>query len=237
MSSARQGRRAPGAGPARHGRAARADSPAPEGGAEIIPHPAGRPGTLHTSGGHALPVQTYERGAEVVLIVLTEADEPPSTPAPDPALLEYASARGIVRLRGEARLEHESLLRFHVEGEPEVIQRRAHVRVHAPQMVALEPEPADDDGDPTLRAFTIDVSGGGMLLSGAPHMQVGDRIGFELALGSGRAPVRGVARLVRLQPRGRGAFRFEEITERDRQRLIGFVFERLRNARAKTRGI
>lgn len=221
--------------PARRRRPTRAISPAREGGAEIIPHPAGRPGTLHTSGGHALPVQTYERGPEVVLIVLTEADEPP---APDPALLEYASARGIVRLHGEARLERESLLRFDVAGEPEVIQRRSHVRVHAPQAVGLELAPADADAadDTTRRAFTIDVSGGGMLLSGAPHLQVDDRIGFELALGSGRAPVRGVARLVRHEPGGRGAFSFQEITERDRQRLIGFVFERLRNARAKTRG-
>jgi hypothetical protein len=217
----------------------------PTAGAEIIPHPAGRPGTLRTADGDAVPVRSFARGEEVVLIVLTDDDiaawaDPgapdataPAPSAPDPATLEYTSARGIVRLRGQASLQDASLLRFRVAGEPEVVQRREHVRVHAPQPVALEP-PLEETS--ALRSFTIDVSGGGMLLSAAPHMRIGDRIGFELALGGERDPVRGVARLVREEPNGRGAFRFEQITERDRERLIGFVFERLRNARAKTRG-
>lgn len=199
-----------------------------ENGAEIIPHPSGKPAKLHTRGGDTLPVRSFDRGEEVLLVVLTDDEEPASPDAPDASMLEYTSARGVVRLHGEARLERESLLRFRVDGEPEVIQRRAHVRVHTPQPVTLV--------DATRGAFTIDVSGGGMLLAGTPHMRIGDRISFELALGSDREPVRGVACLVRHEPSGRGAFSFEEITERDRQRLIGFVFERLRNALAKTRG-
>jgi c-di-GMP-binding flagellar brake protein YcgR len=203
-------------------------SPERENGAEIVPHPSGRPGKLHTSSGDTLPVRTFDRGEEVLLIVLTDAEEHASPDMSDASMLEYTSARGVVRLHGEARREHESLLRFRVDGEPEVIQRRAHVRVHTPQPVRLEPA--------TRGAFTIDVSGGGMLLAGTPPMRIGDRISFELALGGEREPVRGVACLVRHEPSGRGAFNFEEISERDRQRLIGFVFERMRNARAKTRG-
>jgi PilZ domain len=197
----------------------------------VIPHPAGNHGTLKTPAGQELPVRTYDRGEEVVLVVLTELDPLPLQTL-DPATLEYTSLRGIIRLQGEAHFEDQMLVRFHAEGDPEVIQRRAYVRVHTPQEVTLGPTFADQ----TLHAHTIDISGGGMLLAGVSCVEVGDPIGFELRLGCDPAPVRGVARVVRIDPDSRRAVAFEEIDEGDRQRLIRFVFECMRTARAKTRG-
>jgi hypothetical protein len=205
---------------------------APGSPATVIPHPAGHRGTLKTTAGQELPVRTYERGEEVVLVVLTELGGPLPPEALDPATLEYTSVRGVIRLHGEACFEDESLMRFHAEGEPEVIQRRAYVRVHTPQVVTLEPALADHP----LRAHTIDLSGGGMLLAGVCTLNVGDPIGFEMRLGVNPRPIEGVARVVRIDPDGRRAVAFEEIDEGDRQRLIRFVFECLRTARAKTRG-
>ena len=49
----------------------------PEQNTAVVPHPAGHRGTLWTADGEGLPVQTYEREHEVVLVVLTEIAEPP----------------------------------------------------------------------------------------------------------------------------------------------------------------
>jgi c-di-GMP-binding flagellar brake protein YcgR len=57
-----------------------------------------------------------------------------------------------------------------------------------------------------------------------------------MRLGDDPTPVEGVARVLRIDPDGKRAVAFEEIDEGDRQRLIRFVFECLRTARAKTRG-
>jgi hypothetical protein len=199
--------------------------------AVVVPHPAGKRGTLRTPAGQELGVRTYGRGEEVVIVVLTELDPVPPVTL-DPATLEYTSLRGIIRLHGEACFEDVSVARFRAEGEPEVIQRRAYVRVHTPQEVTLGPAFA---GRP-LHAHTIDISGGGMLLAGVSSVCVGDPISFELRLGCDPSPVQGVARVVRIDPDERRAVAFQRIDEGDRQRLIRFVFECLRNARAKTRG-
>ena len=204
----------------------------PDARAAVVPHPAGHRGTLRTPTGDELPVQTYERGEEVVLVVLSDVVDPPPAESLDPAMLEYTSVRGVVRLQGEARFEDRALVRFRAEGEPEVVQRRAYVRVHTPQQVRVGAALARG----ARQAHTIDISGGGMLLSGVGELRHGDPIEFELRLGEDPAPVEGIARVVRIDPDGRRAVSFEQIVEVDRQRLIRFVFDCLREARAKTRG-
>jgi hypothetical protein len=199
-------------------------------GAKVVLHPAGHRGMLWTATGEALPVQTYERAEEVVLVVLADIDPPDG--ADRDATLEYSSMRGIIRLHGEAVFQDASLVRFHAEGAPEVIQRRQFVRVHASREVTV-------DGPP-LHAprftQTVDISGGGMLLCGAGHLAMGDLVRFEVRFGAGEPPAEGIARVVRIDVGDRRGLRFETIDEGDRQRLIRFVFELLRAARAKTRG-
>ena len=57
-------------------------------------------------------------------------------------MLESGTSRGLVRIRGTAvRLEGD-LVRFTVDGPPQIVQRRQFVRVIAPQPVTLD----DDDG-------------------------------------------------------------------------------------------
>jgi hypothetical protein len=199
--------------------------------ATIVPHPAGRRGVLTTAHGQALPVQTYQRGGEeVVLVVLTDAEAPPS--GVDPATLEYTTVRGIVRLRGDAVFEPRSIIRFVTAGDAQVIQRRAFVRVHTPQEVMLVPE---ETGTPR-RVYSVDLSGGGMLLSNAPGLRTGDTVEFAISIGDETELIEGAARVVRVEDDGRRALAFEQIDESDRDRLIRFVFSRLRDSRAKTRG-
>ena len=206
---------------------------APEARDNVVPHPSGIRGTLRTAVGRELSVRTYDRrGEDVVLVVLADVGGPPPAAELDPATLEYPSARGVIRLQGEAVFEDRSIVRFHAEGEPEITQRRAFVRVHAPREVTLDPPLA---GGP-LRAYTIDLSGGGMLLSGAPMLAEGDAVAFEMHVAADEEPIEGIARVVRVHDDGRRALAFAHIDEADRQRLIRFVFACLRAARARTRG-
>jgi hypothetical protein len=206
-------------------------STAREPNATLLQHPSGFRGTLWTAAGDELPVQTYEHEQEVVLVVLTEIEQPPVGEESD-ATLEYTSVRGIIRLHGEAVFQDSSLVRFRAEGDPEVIQRRQFVRVHASREAIIDSPPLY-----APRATqTVDISGGGMLLTGADHLRIGDVVRFEIRLGDDELPAEGVARVVRIDTNGRRALRFEAIHEDDRQRLIRYVFELMRAARAKTRG-
>ncbi len=203
----------------------------PEPNATVIPQPAGHRGTLWTADGVELPVQTYEHDHEVVLVVLTEIEQPPVGEESD-ATLEYTSVRGIIRLHGEAVFQDSSLIRFRADGDPEVIQRRQFVRVHASREVTIDGPPLHA---PRLTQ-TVDISGGGMLVSGAGHLRIGDVVRFEVRFGDSEESAEGVARVVRVDANGRRGLRFESIEEDDRQRLIRYVFELMRAARAKTRG-
>ena len=188
-------------------------------------------GKLTTGDGEQLPVRTFKRGRDVVLVVLVDSDTHDEDDRVPDADLEYTSVRGVVRLHGEAVFEDRSLIRFEASGPADVSQRRSFVRVTAPQPVTLE-----DEGRGKRLAYTVDVSGGGMLLAGADELEPGTRIGFAMVLGRQSVPVRGMARVVRIRDDGKRALVFEEIDEEDRQRLIRFVFECMRTARARTRG-
>lgn len=200
--------------------------------ATVVPHPAGAQGRLITPHGEQLPVRTFEQGEEVVLVLLTDIDDTLLDEQLEPSLLEYTSSRGVVRLRGEAIFERRSRVRFHRRGDAEVIQRRAFVRVHTPQQVLL----GETARDALRETHTVDLSGGGMLVSGAEDLQLGDRVSFRIRLGDQPAVIEGVARVVRIGDGGRRALAFEQIAERDRQRLIRFVFQIMRTAAARTRG-
>jgi len=202
----------------------------PEQNENVVPHPSGHRGTLWTAAG-MLPVQTYEHAEEVVLVVLTEVEQAQVGSETD-ATLEYTSMRGVIRLHGEAVFQDASLVRFRADGDPEIIQRRQFVRVHASREVTIDSPPLH-----TPRATqTVDISGGGMLLSGASHLSLDDLVRFEVSFGESEPPAEGVARVVRIDGGGRRGLRFEAIDEEDRQRLIRYVFEIMRATRAKTRG-
>jgi PilZ domain len=199
--------------------------------ANVVPLPGSGQGKLTTPAGEELPVRTFERGQEVVLVVLVDVEEHVGSDRLDSADLEYTSIRGVVRLHGEAVFEDRSLIRFRAQGDAEVMQRRSFVRVQAAHAVTL------DSGEGLeRRVHAVDLSGGGMLLAGADDLQADQTVRFTMALADGEPAVAGDARVVRVGEDGRRALVFQEIDERDRQRLIRYVFECMRNARARTRG-
>jgi hypothetical protein len=187
-------------------------------------------GKLTTPRGEEVPVRAFKRGKDVVLVVLVDMDEAPESDRLPAAELEYNSVRGVVRLHGEAVFEDRTLIRFQAHGEAEVEQRRSFVRVHTPQAVTL-----DEGEDELRRVHTVDLSGGGMLLTGADGLEPDQNINFTMDLAGGQPAIYGLARVVRIREDGKRALVFEQIEEHDRQRLIRFVFECMRNARARTR--
>jgi hypothetical protein len=204
----------------------------PAGGAAgLIRLIAGHAGRLTTPVGDHVPVRVIERGERTLMLVVLLAANEGLDPEPiEPLVLEYTSAHGLVRLRGDAVLEERDLLRFTAAAPPEVVQRREFVRVEGAQRVVLDR--AGDGG--AVKTHAIDVSGGGMLLSAADGLEVDARIRFRLEL-DGELPIEGRARVVRADSGEQRAVVFEQIAESDRQRLIRFVFDRQRAALARTR--
>ena len=203
---------------------------------EIAPNnvtlfPGSGQGTLTTPTGEEVPVRTFERGEEVVLVVLVNLDDERESDSVDAARLEYTSRRGLIKLRGEAVFEDPSLIRFHPDGDAEVLQRRDFVRVHTPHTVTVESET-----EGRRRVHTVDLSGGGMLLADDETLGVDQTIRFAISIVTTEVPIEGIARVVRIREDGKRALMFEQIAEHDRQRLIRFVFECMRTARARTRG-
>lgn len=184
-------------------------------------------GKLTTGDGERVPVRVYERGGDVLMLVLLI--NPDGEVSGDDVLLEYVSTRGLVRFHGVAALEGRDLLRFDVHTDPEVLQRREFVRVDTAERVALSSE----DGEVVIDSHAVELSGGGMLLSGPQSLDLDSALRFSLHLGSEEAPVEGHGRVVRVAGDGRWALAFDEISQGDRQRLIHFIFARQRVALAK----
>jgi hypothetical protein len=190
----------------------------------------GKEGRLKTPAGEPMPVRVYDRHPDVLTLVLMLDDgQRLEAQRLEPLSLEYASAQGLVRFQGRGVLEERDLVSFEVATEPEVLQRRDFVRVEAVQPVVLVTE----DGNVLMDTHALDISGGGMLLTGPETLEVGAVVRFSLRLGAAGASVDGLARVVRPGEMGRRALVFEHISAADRQRLIHFIFERQRVALAK----
>jgi len=189
-------------------------------------------GRLATDSGQTVPVSVTERGRDLLLIPLVELGNLLASGARE-LVFESMSPRGLLRLHGVAEWIHEELVRFEAVGEPELVQRREYFRIVAPQRVRV-------DGQLGERVVTssVDISGGGMLLTGLGAIDLGSRIEFRLTLSEHDPPVSGTGLVVRAaagKDERRGIL-FEEISRTDRERLIHFVFDRQRRARAITRG-
>jgi hypothetical protein len=157
------------------------------------------------------------------------ASDPRELLADETVSVEFTNMRGVCRILGTAALEADpGALRVNATGTVELIQRRDYVRVEAFVPVTYQPDGPDGW---TATAHTLDVSGGGFRVAAAEGLRLGNMMRFTLELGEGESPLQAVAQAVREAAEDSFGMRFVEILERERQRLVRWVFARERLAR------
>jgi hypothetical protein len=189
-------------------------------------------GRLTTPAGEHWPVRVTERDGDVLMLVLLVESGELDRGQVESLTLECTSEYGVARFQGDAVLEDHDLVRFRVRDSPMVLQRREFVRVRAPQPVVFAVSGSATIGS----AYAVDLSGGGMLLTGPETLALDENIRFRLHLDDDTAPIKGMARVVRCASGEERALVFDQISKQDRDRLIHFIFDRQRIDRAKTRG-
>jgi c-di-GMP-binding flagellar brake protein YcgR len=135
--------------------------------------------------------------------------------------IEWAIKRGVARqwmlVRAHVDVGIPGLLLEPLD-EPTPTQRRDFVRVDALLPVIVELETQDP-----VRGTTLDISGGGMRAVIPERLEDGEPVHVTIGLPND-APIECEACTLRLVDKETYAFEFGEIDERDRERLIRFVF-------------
>ncbi|MHB8532161.1 MAG: PilZ domain-containing protein [Solirubrobacteraceae bacterium] len=179
---------------------------------------------LRLPDGARLPARVLERGEDSLLVALTVPARPLTAAQLEGVVLECSSERGRCQLRGVYVMEDPEaveLVRMTSLRSVELLQEREYVRIKSSRP-ALVYSARDRN---QVQSFTVDVSGGGLLLAGPDTLQVGEQVQFRLTLTPGMLPISGTGRVVRGDGDGRWAIEFEKISDLDRRRLVRFVFE------------
>jgi hypothetical protein len=160
-------------------------------------------------------------GGSLLVALMFRTERPLEASGLDRLVLEFTNERGRIRVQGAVTLEDRELLRFRELQACEVVQQREYVRVPSTRPVTV----SAGSSPGSIQTFSVDVSGGGMLLAGPSTLKIGDRVQFRLTTTQGAAPITGSATVVRTDSRGHRAICFDEIGEGDHRRLVRFIFE------------
>jgi hypothetical protein len=188
--------------------------------------------TLLPPTGAGIPARVLEQGPDSLLVAILVPTEPLTFDQLDGLVLEFVSPHGRVRLRGTTALadpREPDVLRIDGPRSVEVVQQRDYVRIRSARPVLVY---AGADRM-EVQSYTVDISGGGLLLAGPDSLRVGDEVSFQLSLTAGVASVSGTGRVVRIDSERRRAVEFETISELDRRRLVRFIFECQRDERRR----
>lgn len=152
----------------------------------------------------------------------------------DAVSLQFANLRGVCRLMGTAEdVPDPAALRVHSTGAIELIQRRDFVRVDV--YVPVTYKPYGPEGR-TVHANTLEIGGGGFRLGDAEGLRSGDMLRFTIELAEGEDPFHAVAEVVRDAGDRSFGLQFVDLPDRDRDRLVRWLFARERLARQMARG-
>lgn len=152
----------------------------------------------------------------------------------DAVRLQFADLRGVCRLTGTAEEAADpGALRVRSTGAIELIQRRDFMRVDV--YVPVTYKPYGPEGR-AVQANSLEVGGGGFRLGDAEGLRSGDMLRFSLELEEGEEPFRAVATVVRDGGDRTFGLQFVDLPDRDRDRLVRWLFARERLARQMARG-
>jgi hypothetical protein len=150
--------------------------------------------------------------------------------------IQYVTRRGVCRIDGVAhRAKVEGAIRVNHTGSVELIQRREFVRIDA--MIPVRYLPLGKGGW-TAETTTINVSGGGFMISGREGLRMDEVCEFTLDLDGEResGPLVVDGQVVRETAGGLG-IQIVAIEEDERERLIRWVFSRERLSRQIVKGV
>jgi c-di-GMP-binding flagellar brake protein YcgR len=142
--------------------------------------------------------------------------------------VEWVTARGLARVAGRTAGNgriHIPTIAIDLLGRPEIFQRREYVRAAAAiQIEATVPGVKGDFG-----GLSVDLSGGGIRAT-LPELDVEEGTELDLWIGLPERSAEAKARVLRRQDPDIYVLVFEQIAEKDRERVIHLVFEKLRTA-------
>ena len=179
-----------------------------------------------------IPARVLECSPDALVLAITVRTRTLTPEQLETLKVEFVSARGRVRLRGTVATQDPrspEVITLSAPRSVEVMQEREYVRIKSARPVLVHSARAGVQ----VQSFTVDVSGGGLLLAGPDTLTVGDELDFQLTLTPGVTPISGKGRVVRIDPGGRRAVEFASISELDRRRLVRFIFECQREERRR----
>jgi hypothetical protein len=180
--------------------------------------------TLRISATESVPAKVAAREPAALLVALMLPRTPLSRSELDGLVLEFNDPRGRVRLQGTVSIEdprEPDVLRIDGPRSIEVLQEREYVRIRSARPVLVY----CGSDQLQVQSYTVDVSGGGLLLAGPDTLKIGEEISFRLSTATGETPIVGTGKVVRSDPQGRRAVAFHEISDLDRRRLVRFIFD------------
>ena len=188
--------------------------------------------TVAVRGAGWIPARVLERGPDMLVVAITVPTRRFAPEQLEGLTVEFSSPRGRVRLGGTVAgqdARSPELITLTAPRSIKVLQEREYVRIKSARPVLVY---AAREGT-QIQSYTVDVSGGGLLLAGPDTLAVGEELEFRLTLTPGVTPVTGTGRVVRVDGQGRRAVEFESISELDRRRLVRFIFECQREERRR----
>jgi hypothetical protein len=167
-------------------------------------------------------VAAVEPGA--IVLVLMVKDSRVSRLAGGEVAVEYKTRRGIQRFGGILQCDDSrpDQLRVVTYGEAERIQRREWARVDTILPISVQGVDEQIGGDTT----TLNISGGGVLVSDKWNLPLGLDVRIELQADPKGLPIKAMGRVVRVAGKNEKGIRIDSIAREDEERLVRLVRER-----------
>ena len=188
-----------------------------------------------TPAGAAINASVHDVSGDVLdLELYSGMRDPMERLAGQAVSVQFASRRGICRVDGQANRSKRGITAMHFEAtsKVQIVQRRDYVRVDVALPVTYEPMGASGW---TAETNTLNISAGGFLLSEPEGLRLGEQMHFTIDLGGEEEPLVVWGEAVRETSGGALGIQFLQLSDKDRERLVRWVFARERLARQITR--
>ena len=176
------------------------------------------------------------------LLLQATPTTPPSQLGQGGLFVEFVNAEGLCRLHARMGVGDtptppggygvHDIMRVTHRGAVQLLQARAFIRADVMAEVLLR----DTITGQAQKTVTIDLSGGGALLTGIAGAREGDSFDFEIEMPEPEPPVAGRLRVVRFTSAMHAGVQFTMLSESERSRLVRHVVNVQTAAREARRG-